>query len=193
MDRPITERRQTSWTSGRWQILHQALPRCSSGNHGNHVGRPNTTTQLWDDYEWQLWRITSLVWVCEQGSRSQKSTCGDPDWLVWRQYINSDCNSRPWGQILTSSIFLHLYKVKRVEMIKAASAQPGFTFIFNAFTSLLFIHKAECQMFYRNGKWNGKCHTLLRSDTTHLTFPDICSNPRLGNTIFGGFQFSVLP
>lgn len=39
-----------------------------------------------------------------------------------------------------------------------------------------------------------KCHTVLRSDRKHLTFPDIYSNPWLKKkvTIFGGFQSSVL-
>lgn len=93
-------------------------------------------------------RVTLELFDPIVGWLDWQSTRVDPDWLVWRQYINSDCNRWPWGQILTSSILPCLYKVKGVEMIRAASAQPDSPLVLDAFTSILFIQKAECQMFY---------------------------------------------
>lgn len=101
--------------------------------------------------------------------------------------VTADLESIYWRQVFFSTCI----KSNRPRLSWLCPCSLAFLSFFNAFTSLLFIQKAECQMFYIEAE-NATQFYVLTEHIWHFQIFTVTLGWKKKKTIFGGFQSSVL-
>lgn len=101
--------------------------------------------------------------------------------------VTADLESIYWRQVFFSTCI----KSNRPRWSRLCPRSLAFLSFFNAFTSLLFIQKVECQMFYIEAE-NATQFYVLTEHIWHFQIFTVTLGWKKKKTIFGGFQSSVL-